>query len=186
MQEKQRKDKFVILKKANGSCPKNSSCMAITKKDLFEFGKKLKTELLGAMAQQRTDIVRDIRDEMDAQFSAFRNEMQNNMQTLEARINSNVISLMTDSVMPAIDRVHDRVDAGEKQLHRIDTRLDKIDVRLDGIDTRLDNMDTRFDSVDARFNESDKRSDGLIQKIDHLETNLTKEIRLVRNFVGMA
>lgn len=100
--------------------------MALTKKDLFEFGKLLKTELKQeltqelkqelrrelrqditiALNQQRTDIVRDIRDEMDARFKASHQLMRNEMHTEIQGLRSEVLNVLTQNVMPAIDFVH--------------------------------------------------------------------------------
>ena len=67
--------------------------MALTKKDLQEFGKELtqqlkkelisKESLVLALEQQHADIVRDIRDEMDARFVAFENKMNGRFIAME-------------------------------------------------------------------------------------------------------
>lgn len=100
--------------------------MALTKKDLLEFGQILKedlkqelkqelskelthslstawrSDLRVALDQQSQDIKRDIRDEMDARFVAFRGEFS----TFGQEIRTEIAETITDNVLPAIDRMH--------------------------------------------------------------------------------
>lgn len=100
--------------------------MALTKKDLQEFGKELaqqlkkelvsKEDLVFVLAQNRTDIVRDIRDEMDARFSSFRSEMKTDRENLRKEIQADFMEVIQDNILPAIDAVHHRVDGLEKKV----------------------------------------------------------------------
>lgn len=108
--------------------------MALTKKDLLEFGQILKkdlkqeltqelskmwrsdlrialaeqkSELRIALDQQTQDIKRDIRDEMDARFDAFGKKMH--MEIAET---------ITDNVLPAMDRVHQDLKQEIREVRR--------------------------------------------------------------------
>jgi hypothetical protein len=82
--------------------------MALTKKDLLEFGQILKedlkqeftkmwrTDLRIALEQQSQDIKRDIRDEMDARFVAFRGEFS----TFKQEIRTEIAETITDTSSP--------------------------------------------------------------------------------------
>ncbi len=111
--------------------------MALTKKDLLEFGHTLKRELskeftqqlkkelvskedlVFVLAQTRTDIVRDIRDEMDARFSSFRNEMKGDRENLRKEIQADFMEVIQDNILSAIDAVHHRVDDLEKKVDHV-------------------------------------------------------------------
>lgn len=111
--------------------------MALTKKDLLEFGHTLKRELskeftqqlkkelvskedlVFVLAQTRTDIVRDVRDEMDARFSSFRNEMKADRENLRKEIQADFMEVIHDNLLPAIDAVHHRVDCLEKKVDHV-------------------------------------------------------------------
>ena len=93
--------------------------MALTKKDLLEFGQILKKDLKQelkqelskelthslstmwradlriALAQQSQDIKRDIRDEMGARFNAF-----------GKKVRVEIAETITDNILPAINRIH--------------------------------------------------------------------------------
>lgn len=110
--------------------------MALTKKDLQEFGKELaqqlkkelvsKEDLVLVLAQTRTDIVRDIRDEMNARFSSFRNEMKTDREHLRKEIQADFMEVIQDNILPAIDAVHDRVDGLETKIGSLEKKVDHV------------------------------------------------------------
>lgn len=92
--------------------------MALTKKDLVLIKELISDQLIqerqhlhGALDQQARDIKRDIRDEMDSRFSAFRNEIRDDMRALEERIHADVLHLVSDNILPAIDRAYAEIGA---------------------------------------------------------------------------
>jgi S-adenosylmethionine synthetase len=104
-------------------CPLYSpKYMALTKKDLLEFGQELtkslthmwRTDLRIALEQQSQDIKRDIRDEMDARFVAFRSEFS----TFKQEIRVEIAETITDNVLPAMDRMHQDLKQEIREVRR--------------------------------------------------------------------
>ncbi len=75
--------------------------MALTKKDLVE-----------ALAQTRTDIVRDIRDEMDARFSASEHKFDKKLDTLREEF----AEILSEQLLPSIDRLDTKIDTVHQDL----------------------------------------------------------------------
>lgn len=107
--------------------------MALTKKDLLEFGQELtkmwrtdlrvaldqqkselRSELKSALDQQTQDIKRDIRDEMDARFIAFRGEFS----AFKQEIRTEIAETITDNVLPAMDRMHQDLKQEIREVRR--------------------------------------------------------------------
>lgn len=88
--------------------------MALTKKDLVE-----------ALAQTRTDIVRDIRDEMDARFSASEQKFDKKLNTLREEF----AETLSEQLLPYIDRHIDRLDTKIEATHK-DLKRDIAGIRL--------------------------------------------------------
>lgn len=92
--------------------------MALTKKDLLEFGQELtkmwRTDLRIALDEQTQNIKRDIRDEMDARFGVFRNEFS----VFKQEIRTEIAETITDNVLPAMDRVHQDLKQEIREVRR--------------------------------------------------------------------
>ncbi|MEK9156922.1 MAG: hypothetical protein AAB448_02185 [Patescibacteria group bacterium] len=155
--------------------------MALTKKDLQEFGKELtrelkkelisKEDLVLVLAQTRTDIVRDIRDEMDARFSSFRNEMKGDRENLRKEIQTDFMEVIHDNLLPAIDAVHHRVD--------------DLGGRVDGLSGRVDNLGGRVDNLCHRIDGLETKIGSLEKKVDYVHHDLKQELIAVRRFIHM-
>jgi hypothetical protein len=81
--------------------------MAITKQDLHDLAQELKTawrsDLIVAFKQHGEDLKRDIRDEMDARFTASENRIKKDMR-------AEFLDVLQQNILPAIERTYTEID----------------------------------------------------------------------------
>lgn len=73
-----------------------------------------KSELVNAFDQQTQDIKRDIRDEMDARFSASEQRFDKKLTTLREEF----AEILSEQLLPSIDRLDTKIDTVHKDLKR--------------------------------------------------------------------
>ena len=93
------------------------------------------------------------------------------------------------------ERVFARFDALDARMDRLDSRMDGLDGRMDRVESRLGSLETKFDGLDGRLNSLEEKVDtrlretrpvweGVLTRLDGIESELARLNRQFRSFVA--